>query len=101
MFVFQGIDGQYIKFNKESESYVIDPKVNITSGYRNTKEYDLLYFWNGQYLIQVGITRPTRDLIRKLSELGLLYRRVDAFVKEKVDDVSIGLVGQVSTMLYP
>ncbi|KAG9292620.1 hypothetical protein G9A89_006992 [Geosiphon pyriformis] len=68
VYVFQGIDGQFIKFNTESDSYIVDPKV--------------------------GVPRPTRDLITKLSELGLLYRRVDSFVKTRVNDSSIGLVGQ-------
>ncbi|CAG8501787.1 10373_t:CDS:10 [Ambispora gerdemannii] len=68
VFVFQGIDGQYIKFNRETDSYNIDPKIIVN--------------------------RPTRDLVIKLSEMGLLYGKVDNFVKNKINDSSIGLVGQ-------
>ncbi|CAG8502131.1 11284_t:CDS:10 [Cetraspora pellucida] len=67
VFIFQGIDGQYIKYDKSS-SYIIDSKAEIT--------------------------RSTRSLLHQLSELGWLYRRVNDFVYTNVNDISIGLVGQ-------
>ncbi|CAG8620802.1 16217_t:CDS:10, partial [Racocetra persica] len=67
VFIFQGIDGQYIKYDKSS-SYIIDSKTEIT--------------------------RSPRSLLHQLSELGWLYRRVNDFVYTNVNDTSIGLVGQ-------
>ncbi|CAG8462995.1 6398_t:CDS:10 [Paraglomus occultum] len=68
VFVFQGIDGQYIKFDKTTGSYLVDSKI--------------------------GVQRSTRELISRLSEMGCLYRKVHAFVNDSIDDISIGLVGQ-------
>ncbi|CAB4494656.1 unnamed protein product [Rhizophagus irregularis] len=68
VFIFQGINGQFIKYNEESLSYIIDPKLDIN--------------------------RTTRDLLHRLTELGWLYKRVNEFVSLNVNDPSIGLVGQ-------
>ncbi|CAG8503370.1 7710_t:CDS:10 [Gigaspora rosea] len=67
VFIFQGIDGQYIKYNKNS-SYIIDPKAEIS--------------------------RSTRGILHRLTELGRLFRHVNDFVCTNVNDTSIGLVGQ-------
>ncbi|KAF0380096.1 Gamma-tubulin complex component 3 [Gigaspora margarita] len=67
VFIFQGIDGQYIKYDKNS-SYIIDPKAEIS--------------------------RSTRGILHRLSELGRLFRHVNDFVCTNVNDTSIGLVGQ-------
>ncbi|GES99979.1 gamma-tubulin complex component 3 homolog [Rhizophagus clarus] len=68
IFIFQGINGQFIKYNEESLSYIIDPKLDIN--------------------------RSTRDLLHRLTELGWLYKRVNEFVSLNVNDPSIGLVCQ-------
>ncbi|KAI9022722.1 Spc98 family-domain-containing protein [Phycomyces nitens] len=68
IFIFQGIDGQYIKFDPGSDEYSINSKI--------------------------AVTKPTKDLVYYLSELGWLYKRVLLFVKTKSNDPSIGLVGQ-------
>ncbi|CAG8543918.1 14495_t:CDS:10 [Acaulospora morrowiae] len=68
IFIFQGIDGQFVKYNVDEASYIIDPKISIS--------------------------RSTRDLLHRLTELGKLYLRVDKFVDNNVNDPSIGLVGQ-------
>lgn len=123
IFMFQGIDGRYVKFAEDAGSYVIDNKVgpHIT----NVLAYLFLLFWVGEergrgtkidnalkrdgilyciayssngiviLVIQVAIPRSTRDLIHRLSELGWLYKRVQMFVRDRADDISIGLVGQV------
>lgn len=41
------------------------------------------------------IPAPTRSLIHKLSELGHLYSRVSAFVKDREGRHSVGLIEQV------
>ncbi|KAH8556990.1 Spc98 family-domain-containing protein [Umbelopsis sp. PMI_123] len=68
MFIFQGIDGTYIKFDSETDAYVIDN--------------------------MVGISRSARELIHKLTELGWLYKRIQNFISTNIDNASIGLVGQ-------
>ncbi|KAI9189378.1 Microtubule-nucleating Tub4p (gamma-tubulin) complex component [Blastocladiella emersonii ATCC 22665] len=68
LFVFQGIDGRLIKWDAARNEYVIDPSV--------------------------GIPRPTRDLVLRLSEIGFHYRTVAAFLKSERDNPSTGLVRQ-------
>ncbi|RHZ90285.1 hypothetical protein Glove_1g17 [Diversispora epigaea] len=68
IFIFQGINGQYIKWDNEAKSFIIDLKISIN--------------------------RSTVDLLHRLSELGFLYRRVEEFVKMNANDPFIGLVGQ-------
>ncbi|KAM3589786.1 Microtubule-nucleating Tub4p (gamma-tubulin) complex component [Umbelopsis sp. WA50703] len=68
MFIFQGIDGTYIHFDSEADTYIVDDTV--------------------------GIPRSTRELVHRLTELGWLYKRIQSFVASNIDDPSIGLVGQ-------
>ncbi|KAF9969800.1 Gamma-tubulin complex component 3 [Actinomortierella ambigua] len=68
MFVFQGIDGKMVRFDSDSGTCVIDPDANISVS--------------------------TRSLVTRLSELGWLYKRIDAFVKRTIRDSATGLVGQ-------
>ncbi|KAI7867946.1 Spc98 family-domain-containing protein [Spinellus fusiger] len=68
IFIFQGIDGQYIKLDPVSNEYSIDSKAMIT--------------------------KSTKDLVHYLSELGWLYKRILLFVKSRSNDQAIGLVGQ-------
>jgi gamma-tubulin complex component 3 len=74
MFIFQGIDGTYIRFDSEADTYIVDDTV--------------------------GIPRSTRELVHRLTELGWLYKRIQSFVASNIDDPSIGLVGQVIAILY-
>ncbi|TPX34499.1 hypothetical protein SmJEL517_g02787 [Synchytrium microbalum] len=68
IYVFQGIDGKFVKFDISQDTYVVDP--------------------------DVGIPQPTQDILTKLSELGYLYRRIQEFLDSSKLDTSIGLVGQ-------
>eukprot|EP00899_Mesostigma_viride_P022858 jgi/Mesvir1/3757/Mv15031-RA.1 len=56
VFTCQAIDGRHIRWDEEDDAYVVDPKV--------------------------GVPRATRDLLRRLCELGWLYRRVKAYADE-------------------
>jgi hypothetical protein len=49
---------------------------------------------------QVGIPRSTRELIHRLTELGWLYKRIQAFISSYIDNPSIGLVGQVGIRMW-
>ncbi|KAJ1547272.1 Gamma-tubulin complex component 3 [Nowakowskiella sp. JEL0078] len=68
IFVFQGIDGKHIKFQKDIGSYVVDQKI--------------------------GLPKPTREILRRLSELGYLYRVVQDNIKTNTLDLGLGIVGQ-------
>ncbi|KAI9206326.1 Spc98 family-domain-containing protein [Polychytrium aggregatum] len=68
VFVFQGIDGRYIHYRAEHDAYVVDPSANISN--------------------------PVRGLLAKLSEMGLLYRKIGLFVQESQRDPSQGLICQ-------
>jgi len=65
IYIFQGIHGRYIKFNPESDNFIIDERLKIP--------------------------KPTYELISKLTELGWLYRQIHQFTY-KVQP--IGLVRQ-------
>eukprot|EP00118_Oscarella_pearsei_P015761 m.144765 g.144765 ORF g.144765 m.144765 type:complete len:863 (+) comp38407_c1_seq3:451-3039(+) len=68
IFVVQGIDGQYVKFDMSRDSYVIDPKV--------------------------GVPHSVRTQVAKIAELGWLYRKVRSYVDSHVNNKALGLVGQ-------
>ncbi|KAG0193699.1 Gamma-tubulin complex component 3 [Apophysomyces sp. BC1034] len=63
-----GIDGQYIKFNPDTNDYSVEGNVNIF--------------------------QPVKDMVFHLTELGWQYRKVHSFVKSKFEDPTMGLVGQ-------
>ncbi|CAO3698975.1 unnamed protein product [Rhizopus stolonifer] len=64
VFVLQGIDGQYIRFDPMTEEYLIDDRLILTE--------------------------PTQQLVYRLTETGWLYTHV----KKSIEDGLVGLVGQ-------
>ena len=68
IFVFQGIEGKYIKYDQSSDSYRIDNKL--------------------------GVPKSVRDFVNKLAELGWLYRKVRKYLDARAGDKALGLVGQ-------
>ena len=74
LFACQGIDGRHIRYNPQMASYVVDPAAPVRPG--------------------------ARDLARKLTELGWLFRRVRAAlggVDEAVGGVGGGTAGGTYT----
>jgi gamma-tubulin complex component 3 len=67
IFVFQGIDGQYIKSDSTTNGYTV---------------------------LDVGLSAPTKELVYKLSEIGWLYNQVRGYINKNIDTPSIGLVAQ-------
>lgn len=68
IFIFQGIDGQYIKFNPELNDY------SLVAG--------------------VSVSKPMEEMVFKLADIGWLYIKIRNFIKLNVDNANIGLVGQ-------
>ncbi|CAO3611650.1 unnamed protein product [Cunninghamella echinulata] len=68
IYIFQGIDGQYITFDSDTNEYILDPNVTIP--------------------------KPAQDLAYRLTELGWLYQRIQTFINVNFDELSMGLVGQ-------
>ncbi|KAJ3290637.1 Gamma-tubulin complex component 3 [Borealophlyctis nickersoniae] len=68
IYVFQGIDGKYVKYDQSVDSYNVDP--------------------------EIGIPRPLREMLRRLAEIGWLYRRIHAFTNTPKEDETVGLIGQ-------
>ena len=69
VFAMQGIDGQYIKFDKTVDGYAVE---------------------RGQ-----GVSAPTRDLVRRICESGWLYRKVSGAVRNMTENKrSMGMVVQ-------
>lgn len=68
IFLFQGIDGQYIRYDTELNDHVFIPGIEVS--------------------------RSTENMVFKLADIGWLYTKVRNFVKDNVDSSTIGLVGQ-------
>lgn len=67
IYVFQGVDGKFIKFHPKFDAYVVSP--------------------------QHGVPVPVRNLVLKIAELGWMYRRVKEYV-ERTTQSSVGLFEQ-------
>jgi len=67
IYAFQGIDGKYVQFDPFIEGFIVNPKV--------------------------GVPKSARDIVRKLCEVGWLFRKIKKFV-DTVTQVSSGLVLQ-------
>lgn len=71
LYACQGIDGKYVKFDKNADGYILSDLVKIP--------------------------RATRIMVRKLSELGWLFRKVKGYISESMDRFpaeDVGTVGQ-------
>ncbi|XP_010534364.1 PREDICTED: gamma-tubulin complex component 3-like [Tarenaya hassleriana] len=69
LYACQGIDGKYVKFNSELDGYTV--------------------------LDSLRVPRATRVLVRKLCELGWLFRKVNTFISGSLDRIPAGDVGTV------
>ncbi|KAJ0009613.1 hypothetical protein NQD34_001315 [Periophthalmus magnuspinnatus] len=68
LYVFQGIDGKFIKMSGQEDGYKLDPKVSLS--------------------------KSLRDLSSRLSELGWLHNKVRKYTDSRSLDRAFGLVGQ-------
>ncbi|KAK9289800.1 hypothetical protein L1049_007960 [Liquidambar formosana] len=71
LYACQGIDGKYVKFDKNVDGYVLNDSTKVP--------------------------RATRIMVRKLCELGLLFRKVKGYISESMDRFpaeDVGTVGQ-------
>jgi gamma-tubulin complex component 3 len=70
LYVFQGIDGRFLKFDARSDAFLLDS--------------------------QVVLPRPAVEITNKLSELGWLYFKIQKQLQVKETLKNLGLVGQVN-----
>ncbi|CAO3613996.1 unnamed protein product [Mucor hiemalis] len=68
IFVFQGIDGQFIKFDKISNDFAL--------------------------VRGISVSKPMEDMVFKLVDIGWLYIKIRSFIQQNIDNSNIGLVGQ-------
>ncbi|XP_078738908.1 gamma-tubulin complex component 3 [Lampetra fluviatilis] len=68
LYVFQGIEGTYVRMSPTEGAYLIDPKV--------------------------GAPKSLRDVTSRLSEIGWLHNKVRKYVDQRALDRAFGLVGQ-------
>ncbi|KAH6827455.1 spindle pole body component 98 [Perilla frutescens var. hirtella] len=71
LYACQGIDGKYVKFDEKADAYMLPELVKVT--------------------------RATRIMVRKLCELGWLFRKVKGYITESMDRFpaeDVGTVGQ-------
>lgn len=68
IFLFQGIDGQYIRYDTHLNDHVFIPGIEVSPSITN--------------------------MVFKLADIGWLYTKVRNFVSDKMDSPTIGLVGQ-------
>jgi gamma-tubulin complex component 3 len=88
LYLLQGISGKYVQFSRESEEknsvvFVGDPVSCYavrTHSASSVQRYRIL--------------EPTKALIHQLAEVGHLYIRVDAFVREKEGKSGVGMIEQ-------
>ncbi|KZT72474.1 gamma-tubulin complex, component 3 [Daedalea quercina L-15889] len=75
LYLLQGISGKYVHFSAST-----DPNGNN----------ELVFTDDPSYVI----SRPTKALVHRLAEVGHLYMRVDAFVREREGKVGVGMIEQ-------
>ncbi|KAL1944175.1 hypothetical protein VTO73DRAFT_3360 [Trametes versicolor] len=75
LYLLQGISGKYVQFS-------------VTKDAEQNKE--LIFTEDPRY----HVPPPTRALIHRLAEVGHLYQRVDAFVREREGKVGVGMIEQ-------
>ncbi|XP_004303346.1 PREDICTED: gamma-tubulin complex component 3 [Fragaria vesca subsp. vesca] len=71
LYACQGIDGKYVKFDSNADGYVLSDLVKVPRG--------------------------TRIMVRKLCELGWLFRKVKGYISESMDgfpSADVGTIGQ-------
>ncbi|GAN07895.1 gamma-tubulin complex component 3 [Mucor ambiguus] len=68
IFLFQGIDGQYIRYDTQLNDHVFTPGIEVSP--------------------------PITNMVFKLADIGWLYTKVRNFVNDNMDSPTIGLVGQ-------
>jgi gamma-tubulin complex component 3 len=67
-FTLQGIDGEYIKYDAKIDGYAVLPDAKVPA--------------------------PTRQLVRRICELGWMYQRVCDYVNSTLERQGVGLVEQ-------
>ncbi|KAH9938282.1 gamma-tubulin complex DGRIP91/SPC98 component [Fomitopsis serialis] len=75
LYLLQGISGKYVHFSAST-----DPNGNN----------ELMFTDDPSFVI----SRPTKALVHRLAEVGHLYMRVDAFVREREGKVGVGMIEQ-------
>eukprot|EP00052_Salpingoeca_macrocollata_P027096 m.255609 g.255609 ORF g.255609 m.255609 type:complete len:834 (+) comp22693_c0_seq6:72-2573(+) len=68
LFVFQGVEGKYMKYNAVEDAFVLDSRA--------------------------GVSLQQRDLCRKLAEVGWLFQRIRRYIHVRGGNEALGLVGQ-------
>ncbi|KAJ6539390.1 gamma-tubulin complex, component 3 [Mycena capillaripes] len=75
LYLLQGISGKYVRFSIQD-----DPDI----------ENKLVFMDDSKYVVSA----PTKALIHRLSEVGYLYTRVEAFVREREGASGVGMIEQ-------
>ncbi|KAJ7908318.1 gamma-tubulin complex, component 3 [Mycena leptocephala] len=75
LYLLQGISGKYVRFSIQD-----DPE----------QENKLVFMDDSKYVVSA----PTKALIHRLSEVGYLYTRVEAFVREREGASGVGMIEQ-------
>jgi len=88
LYLLQGISGKYVQFSRESE----DKNSVIFVG--DPVSYYLVRIFSVSSVQRYRILEPTKALIHRLAEVGHLYTRVDAFVREKEGKSGVGMIEQ-------
>ncbi|KAH9321324.1 hypothetical protein KI387_015963, partial [Taxus chinensis] len=74
LYACQGIDGRFVKFDKDLDGFA------VVESYR--------------------VPKATRDMVRKLCELGWLYKKVKDYISESVERGSMEAIGTVGQAFY-
>ncbi|KAL7282306.1 gamma-tubulin complex DGRIP91/SPC98 component [Trametes coccinea BRFM310] len=75
LYLLQGISGKYVQFSVSKDA---------------EQNKELIFTEDPRYFVPA----PMRALIHRLAEVGHLYQRVDAFVREREGRVGVGMIEQ-------
>lgn len=88
LYLLQGISGKYVQFSRESEDKNSVIFVGDPVSQHPVRKHPI------SSVQRYRILEPTKALIHQLAEVGHLYTRVDAFVRENEGKSGVGMIEQ-------
>eukprot|EP00064_Thunnus_orientalis_P015199 superscaffoldBa00002774_g15249 len=99
LYVFQGIDGKFIKMSAQDNCYKIDSKVSepasrLVKLLIDRSAQQVAHITQSDLTEQVVLCKSLRDTSSRLAELGWLHNKVRKYTDARSLDRAFGLVGQ-------
>lgn len=91
LYLLQGISGKYVHLSPSTNA---DGNNDLVFEDDPVSDCDDVLFITSIRLQRYVISTPTKTLVHRLAEVGHLYMRVDAFVREREGQVGVGMIEQ-------